>query len=129
MLASVVGCGGSKSNQESPESLPAAREAIRSLPYRIGAKVVRIGGTTVLVGSAKPESGAAFRFYLAAGHNAPNSLIRQIGHTLEGGGITPNYVLLTPIEEAGRQGDERGKIERAVQQSLCRQATGKSCAI
>jgi hypothetical protein len=133
LMVSAAGCGDSESDmastQMSTETLPAARESIQSLPFAIGTKVRKIDGTTVLVGSAKPKSGRLFRFYLTVGHNAPKPLIRQIGHTLEGGAITPNYVFLTPIEAPGGEGSNRWEIEHALQQSLCRQATGRSCSI
>jgi hypothetical protein len=131
-LAAVVGIAvlvvrivedGSTSNAE-------AEEAIEALPYRVD---VHEGEHGVLLGTIWDRAGHPVRFAVARSYEAEGvpAWLRHLDPNVTGGG---GFILWGDGEgpqpgEIGPGGREGGKLELAIEEALCRKATGKACPI
>jgi len=135
-----VGHGGVP--EGSPTTVANARAAIEALPLPIRLEEPA-GERGVLVGRVHGSLGERFAFFLFVNRSAPRKMPGVAGYPgfvgpgdengLLGGGLVEGYVFgsreLPRRGESKAQFKEQSRIEGAVEEALCVQATGEGCGI
>ncbi|HTR75329.1 MAG TPA: hypothetical protein VMH33_08755 [Solirubrobacterales bacterium] len=111
-------------------SMGEARQAIEGMPYRVSVGEPSEG---VLVGTARTHGDSVVHFAVARSFDARGvpPRLRRVDQNVTGG---DGFLVWGDGEvrvdgETGRIERERDEVELAVEEALCRKATGKPCSI
>ncbi|HEX3362166.1 MAG TPA: hypothetical protein VHS74_14320 [Solirubrobacterales bacterium] len=136
VILAVVAAGfiGQRLFGSGPDSMAEAREAFESLPYGVSTHSV---SDDVLVGTARGHLGDVVHFAVAAGEGwprppagVPPRLIRLDKNVMGGGGFTAWEDGEAPHRGESRpMWEERSEIATAIEEALCRMATGEACPV